>query len=393
VVKSNRLLYTFSIILFASLFSCNNDDNKNLQGDYKNAPPKAYKVLAMQPRVAKVNLDFPATIQGQQIIEIRPKIDGYVDAIYVREGAEVKKGQLLFRISNPQYEQEVITATASIKSAEADVDAAKMQISKVKPLVDKEIISKYELESNEYALKVKEAALAQAKAALANARTNSGYTILRSPANGVIGLIPYKIGALINSSTTQPLTTLSNIDNIYAYYSLNEKQLLQYFSTTNGSSLKEKINNMLPAILILADKTVYPEKGKIELASGMISTETGTATFKAIYKNPLGIIRSGASATVRLPTTVDTAMVIPQSASYELQDKIFVYVVGKDNQVNGVSITVTPVDNGQYFIVNNGLHAGDAVVLEGLIGLKDGDKIIPKQANADSVYTRLNNSR
>lgn len=393
MVKSNNLLYAFSIILFASLFSCNYDDNKNLQGDYKNAPPKDYKVLAMQPRVAKVNLDFPATIQGQQIIEIRPKIDGYVDAIYVREGAEVKKGQLLFRISNPQYEQEVITATASIKSAEADVDAAKMQISKVKPLVEKEIISKYELESNEYALKVKEAALAQAKAALANARTNSGYTILRSPANGVIGLIPYKIGALINSSTTQPLTTLSNIDNIYAYYSLNEKQLLQYFSTTNGSSLKEKINNMLPAILILADKTVYPEKGKIELASGMISTETGTATFKAIYKNPLGIIRSGASATVRLPTTVDTAMVIPQSASYELQDKRFVYVVGKDNQVNGVSITVTPVDNGQYFIVNNGLHAGDAVVLEGLIGLKDGDKIIPKQANADSVYTRLNNSR
>jgi membrane fusion protein, multidrug efflux system len=371
------------------LFSCNNDDNKAAQGNNK-PPVKDYKILTLHPRQAKVNLDFPATIQGQQIIEIRPKIDGYVDAIYVQEGAEVKKGQLLFRISNPQYEQEVITATASIKSAEADVDAAKMQITKVKPLVDKEIISKYELESLQYTLKVKEAALAQSKASLANAQTNSGYTILHSPANGVIGLIPYKIGALINSSTASPLTTLSNIDNVYAYYSLNEKQLLQYFATTNGSTIKEKISNMLPATLLLADKTVYPEKGKIEMASGLISTETGTAAFKAIYKNPLGIIRSGASATVRLPTTVDSALVIPQSASYELQDKRFVYVVGKDNQVASISITVTPVDNGQYFIVNSGLHAGDAVVLEGLIGLKDSDQIIPKQASADSVYAKLN---
>lgn len=393
-MKSKNILYTPVIILCTFLFSCNNDDTGNARENNNKADVlKDYKVLTLHPRQAKVDLDFPATIQGQQIIEIRPKIDGYVDAIYVQEGAEVKKGQLLFRISNPQYEQEVITANASIKSAEADVDAAKMQITKVKPLVEKEIISKYELESQQYTLRVKEAALAQAKAALANAQTNAGYTVLHSPANGVIGLIPYKIGALINSSTTAPLTTLSNIENVYAYYSLNEKQLLQYFSTTNGSSIKEKISNMQPAALILADNTVYPEKGKVEMASGLISTETGTATFKAIYKNPLGLIRSGASATVRLPTTADSALVIPQSASYELQDKRFVYVVGKDNQVSGVSITVTPVDNGQYFIVNSGLHAGDNVVLEGLIGLKDGDKIIPNQANADSVYTKLVNIR
>ena len=353
-----------------------------MPGNNKSAPLKDYKVLTLQARPAKVDLDFPATIQGQQIIEIRPKIDGYVDAIYVQEGAEVKKGQLLFRISNPQYEQEVITARASIKSAEADVESAGMQITKVTPLVEKEIISKYELQSLQYTLRVKEAALAQAKAALANAQTNAGYTVLHSPANGVIGLIPYKIGALINSTTTAPLTTLSNIDNVYAYYSLNEKQLLQYFSSTNGATIKEKINNMLPATLILSDKTVYPEKGKIALASGLISTETGTATFKATYKNPLGIIRSGASATVRLPTTIDTALVIPQSASYELQDKRFVYVVGKDNQLAGVSITVIPDDKGQYFIVTSGLHTGDAIVLEGLIGLRDGDKIIPKPASA-----------
>lgn len=392
-MKSKNIFYTFLVIFSPQLFSCNSDDNKNNPGNNKQEQIKDYKVLALHPRPARVNLDFPATIQGQQIIEIRPKVDGYVDAIYVQEGAEVKKGQLLFRISNPQYEQEIITANASIKSAEADVDAAKMQVTKVKPLVDKEIISKYELESQQYSLKVKEAALAQAKAALVNAQTNAGYTVLRSPANGVIGLIPYKIGALINSSTTAPLTTLSNIENVYAYYSLNEKQLLQYFAGAHGTTIKEKVDNMQPATLILADNTVYPEKGKIEMASGLISTETGTATFKAIYKNPLGLIRSGASATVRLPTTVDSALVIPQSASYELQDKRFVYVVGKDNRLTGASITVTPVDNGQYFIVNSGLQPGDNVVMEGLIGLKDGDKIIPVAANADSIYTKLNNIR
>jgi membrane fusion protein (multidrug efflux system) len=388
-VKSKNTLYTLMILASLPFFSCNSDDAKNSQGDNRQEPLKDYKVLTLHPRQARVHLDFPATIQGQQIIEIRPKIDGYVDAIYVQEGAEVKKGQLLFKISNPQYEQEVITATASIKSAEADADAAKMQIIKVRPLVEKDIISKYELESDQYALKTKEAALAQAKALLANAQTNAGYTILRSPANGVIGMIPYKVGALINSSNTAPLTTLSNIENIYAYYSLNEKQLLQYFAATNGSTIKEKINNMMPATLILADKTVYPEKGKISMASGLISTETGTATFKAMFPNPLGMIRSGASATVSVPTSVDTALVIPQSASYELQDKRFVYVVGKDNKVSGVDITVMPTDDGHYFIVTSGLKAGDVVVLEGLIGLKDSDPIIPNQANIDSVYTKL----
>jgi membrane fusion protein (multidrug efflux system) len=370
------------------LYSCGASDKKTF--DPRAAqPPKAYKVLTMSPRKATVNLDFPATIEGQEIIEIRPKIDGYLDAVYVQEGAAVTKGQLLFRISNPQYEQEVVTASAMIRSAESDVDAAKMQVAKVKPLVERDIVSKFELQSAEYSLKAKEAALAQAKAALANARTNAGYTVLRSPANGVIGMIPYKIGALINNTNTAPLTTLSNIAVVYAYYSLNEKQLLQYFSTAAGATIQQKINNMPPATLLLADGSLYPEKGKVALASGLISTETGTATFKAIFANPLGIIRSGASATVRLPTIVDSALVIPQSATYELQDKRLVYIMDQNNKVTSDAITVMPGDNGQYFIVTGGLKAGDQVVLEGLIGLKDSTTIIPKQAAADSVFAKL----
>lgn len=263
-----------------------------------------------------------------------------------------------------------------------------MQVAKVKPLVEKDIVSKYELQSAQYTLEAKEAALAQAKATLANAQTNVGYTILRSPQDGVIGNIPYKVGALVNSTNTEPLTTLSNISNVYAYYAMNEKQLLQLFASTPGTTIEEKLSKMAPATLLLADGTEYTEKGKVETASGLISTETGTASFKAIYPNPLGIIRSGASATVRIPTTLDSALVIPQAATYELQDKRLVYLLQPGNKVTSVSVTIKPTDDGKYFIVTSGLKAGDAIVLEGLIGLRDNMQIIPKQANADSVYIR-----
>jgi membrane fusion protein (multidrug efflux system) len=392
-VTSKLPPYTTAALLCLIFFSCNNpgNNNKNMfdPGMGSTYQVKDFRVLKLSPRSTKVDIDFPATLQGQQIIEIRPKIDGYLEAIYVPEGATVKKGQLLFRISNPQYEQEVVTASASIKSAEADVDAATMQVSKVKPLVDKEIISSYELQSAEFNLKAKQAALVQAKAALANAQANAGYTILRSPSDGVIGTIPYKVGALINTSNTSPLTTLANTTKVYAYFSLNEKQLLQYFAGTPGSTIHEKINNLSPASLMLADGSVYPEKGKIELASGLISTETGTASFKALYSNPFGILRSGASATVRLPTTIDSALIVPQSATYELQDKRLVYVVDKTNRISATAITGTASDNGQYFIVTGGLKAGDEVVMEGLVGLKDSVEIIPKETTADSVYKNL----
>jgi len=369
------------------LFSCS--DNNAEQSTNSVQKVQDYPVLTLLPRRAKVSLDFPATIQGQQIIEIRPKIDGFLDAIYVKEGATVRKGQLLFRIRNPQYEQDVLTAKASIKSAEANVSSAKMEVEKVKPLVEKEIVSKYELETAQYTLQAREAAFAQAQATLANAETNLAYTLLHSPQDGVIGSIPYKVGALITNTTTEALTTLSNIGNVYAYYSMNEKQLLAFSASTPGASMQEKLSHLPPATLLLADGNEYSEKGKIETASGMITTETGTALFKAIYANPLGIIRSGASATVRIPTTMDNALVIPQSSTYELQDKRFVYIMDKNNKVSSTAITVTASDNGQYFIVNSGLKPGDIVVLEGLIGLKDGTQIIPKQAIADSVYNKI----
>lgn len=358
-------------------------------GDNQQKKPKAgtktYQVLTVKSRSATIYYEFPAVIEGQQVIEIRPKVDGYVEDIYVDEGATVKKGQLLFKISNPQYEQQVVTANAAIKSAIADVNAAKMDVEKVRPLVEKDIVSAYELKSAEYTLEAKEAALAQAKATLANAQTNVGYTFLRAPQAGVIGQIPYKIGALVSSTTTDPLTMLSAISDVYAYFSMNEKQLLNLSQRLQGKSWEEKLKQLPQATLLLANGAAYPFKGKIETASGLITTATGTASLKALFPNPQGMIRSGASATLRIPRVIDTALLVPQNSTYELQNKRFVYLVLKNNMVVSTSVTATASNDGQFMIVQKGLRNGDRVLIGGS-NIKDSTRIIPLPINTDSLY-------
>ncbi|WP_118976230.1 efflux RND transporter periplasmic adaptor subunit [Taibaiella koreensis] len=363
------------------LLSCHSNKEK---GGKDNAP-QGYAVLTLQPRPATTYRDFPATVQGQQVVEIRPMVDGYLEEIHVPEGATVTKGQLLFKISNPQYEQAAITARAAIKIAEADVNAAKMDVEKVRPLVQKDIVSKYELQSAQYTLQSKEAALAQAQATLANAQTNIGYTFIRSPQSGVIGLIPYKIGALVNSTTTNPLTTLSNTGNVFAYFSLNEKQLLGLSAHIPGNTIDEKLQRLPPVELLLADGSPYGEKGRLESASGLITTTTGTATFKATFPNPQGLIRSGASATVRIPRQDDTALLIPQSATYELQNKVFVYKLTTEGKVLSTAVESAPTGDGQFLIVRSGLVRGDRIVLNGF-NLKDGTAVKPLPVNTDSLY-------
>lgn len=373
--------YSLLTILFGLLFTSCDPKPKPANND----APKDYAVLTLQPRQATTYDDYPATVQGQDIVEIRPMVDGYLENIYVPEGATVKKGQLLFKIKNPQYEQAVITAKAAIKIAEADVDVAKQNVEKVRPLVEKEIVSKYELESAQYTLQSKEAVLAQANATLENAKTNLEYTILHSPQNGVIGSIPFKIGALVSSTNTTPLTTLSNIGNVYAYFSMNEKQLLMLSNSVSGNTMQEKLNHLPPATLLLADGTIFSDKGKLETASGLINTETGTASFKAIFPNPMGIVHSGASATVRLHNTIDSALLVPQGASFEVQDKRFVYKLTEGNRVKRTAVISKPSNDGQFLIVQEGLKKGDKILINGF-NLKDSTIIIPKPAKADSVY-------
>ncbi|MDO7887215.1 efflux RND transporter periplasmic adaptor subunit [Hymenobacter cheonanensis] len=341
-------------------------------------PIKDYPVLVVKPDTVTLYQDYPATIQGQQNVEIRPKVDGFVEAIYVDEGASVKKGQKLFHISAPQYEQEVRTARAGIKTAQADVDAARMGVRKVQPLVARNIISKYELEAAQYTLESKLAALAQAQATLANALTNLGYTTITSPVDGVMGSIPNKIGSLVSSTSTDPLTTISSIGNVYAYFSLSEKALLNFTRRRPGNTLQDKLAKVPDVRLVLADGTVYPYPGRVETAIGQINTETGASSFRATFPNQQGFLRSGSSGSVRTFQPMDNVLIIPQSATYELQGKRFAYVLGRDTAAHALPITVVPTPDGASFVVQKGLKAGQEVIVDGINGLKEGTKIKPK---------------
>jgi membrane fusion protein, multidrug efflux system len=368
------------------IVSCGKKDDKAAQAAAAGQV-KEYKTLVIQPESATLNTDYPASIQGQQNIEIRPRVEGYIDKIFVDEGAVVRAGQPLFKISAPEYEQEVRTATASIKSAQAAVSSAKLAVNKVKPLVEKEIISKYELETAQYNYDSALATLAQANASLVNARTNLGYTTVTSPVDGVVGSIPFRLGSLVSSNNTEPLTTVSSIGNVYAYFAMNEKVLLS-FSEGSGT-LAQKIKQLPQVSLLLSDGSIYGEKGKIETVNGLINTETGSVNIRARFPNPRGIIRSGSSATVRIPTQVKEGLIIPQSATFELQDKIFAVTVGKDGKTKNANITILENKAGNYYVVTSGLKAGDQIVLEGVASLKEGTEIKTQNQNAETVYADL----
>ena len=384
--KSLVTAFAFGLIVFINSGCHNNTANQNAEAASPTA--QAYPVLKVTTHNTTLQAEYPATLQGQQNIEIRPKIDGYIEKIYFDEGATVKKGQLLFKINAPQYEQDVKNALAAINSAEADVNTAKLQVEKTKPLVAKEIISEYELKSAEDALKVKEAALLQAKTTLANARTNLAYTTITSPVDGVAGAIPYRLGSLVNSTTASPLTTVSNIKKVYAYFSLNEKQLLDFSRQYKGSTVEAKLKQLPEVSLVLSDGTDYPEKGRVETVGGQINQETGAATFRATFPNPVGLIRSGGSATVRIPTPLKDALLVPQQSTYELQGKRFVYLVNGD-KVKSAEITTLPNGAGQFFVVTDGIKAGDEIVYEAATPIQDGTAIKPQMQAEDQVYKDL----
>lgn len=336
---------------------------------------QTYPVIAVTESETTINADYKASMEGQQNIEIRPKVDGFVAGILVDEGAFVKKGQLLFKIQAPQYEQEVRTATAAIRNAEAEVNTARMQVEKTEPLVKEEIISNYELKQANFNLHARQAALAQAKASLVNARTNFGYTTIVSPTDGVIGNIPYKTGSLVSSSSAQPLTTVSNISRVYAYFSFNEKQFLDFSDQYPGKNMQEKLQHFPAVQLILANGKIYSQQGKIESVGGLINTGTGSVNLRASFANPSALIRTGASATIRIPLKINKALLIPAKATYEMQEKTMVFLVNKDGIVKSTEVKVMGQSAGDFYVVQSGLVAGDRIVAEGMGSLKDDMRI------------------
>ncbi|MCX2474285.1 efflux RND transporter periplasmic adaptor subunit [Pedobacter sp. MC2016-05] len=385
--KVTTLVFGMSIAIV--LASCGNNDEQKKAAAAAAAGPQAYPVFTVNAQTTELNSDYPATIEGIQNIDIRPKVDGFIQKILVDEGAVVKKGQLLFTIMAPQYEQEVRTARAAISSAEADVNAAQLQVNKTRPLVEKDIISKYDLDAAQLTLQSRKAALAQAKAALANAQVNLGYTSITSPVDGVVGSLPFRTGSLVSSSSTEPLTTVSNTSKVYAYFSLNEKQLLDFSKTYKGSTLAQQMKNIPAVSLVLADGTVYAQNGKIESINGQINTATGSASLRATFPNPVSLLKNGASASVRVPQKVENAILVPQKSTIDLQGKKFVYVLGDSSKIISTEIQIMDLAKDKFYVVTKGLKAGDKIVLEGFQSLKDGAKIKPEEQSADSVYADI----
>ena len=352
------------------------------QADQLETKETEINVLTLDSKTAIQHFDYPASVKGQHNVEIRPKVDGFVEQIFVDEGAKVKKGQLLFRIKNPMYEQEVITAKAAIKRSEAAINTAKMNVNKTKPLVEKGIISEYELEAKNLELLARSAELEEVKARLQNAKVNLGYTSIYSPSDGVIGTLPYKIGSLVNSNSPEPLTVLSDISNVHVYFSFSEKQYLDLIALNGENNLEKSIAKLPEVELILAGGQVYPYKGKVETSVGLVNSGTGSISLRAEFPNKESLIRSGSSATIRVPRAIQNAILIPAQATFEIQGKKFAFVLDSTNKAKSVPIQVGNVPIDDFFLVENGLKSGDRILTEGIGTIKEGDKIKPKNAKA-----------
>ncbi len=344
-----------------------------------------YAVVTVEPSNIEFTRAYPATIKGKQDIEIRPQVSGFITRLYVDEGAVVRKGQALFQIDPVQYQEAVNSALANIAVAEANLSTQQITVDNKRALLQKNIISQYDMEMSENQLASANAQLAAAKAQLVDAQQKLSFTTVTSPSDGVIGSIPYRLGSLVSSSIATPLTIVSDISEMFVYFSMTEKQLLEL--TREGGSVKEVLAKMPAVQLQLTDGSTYGEPGKIETLSGVIDQTTGSVAMRATFPNKRNILRSGGTGVVKIPSEYTDALVIAQKSTFEMQNKKFVYVVGEDNKTASREIEIANIDNGQNYVVTSGLNAGERIVYEGAGTLRNGVEIKPitPQQAADKV--------
>lgn len=373
--------------VMVSLTSCGGD--KGQQAGAMGAAGAAPAIATQTVGYGETDLNnsYPATIKGKTDIEIRPQVSGFITKVHVDEGQKVRKGQLLFTIDQVQFQAAVDQAQAAVNAAKTAVETAQLTADSKQHLYDRNIISEYENQLAKNSLTQAKAQLAQAEAALVTARKNLGYTEVVAPSDGVVGSIPNREGSLASPSMVQPLTTVSDNGEVYAYFALNEKDILSL--TDNGKySLNERISAMPQVDLKLADGSIYPAKGKVATVSGVIDKNTGTATVRALFPNSNGLLRSGSTGQILIPTTQEAVLLIPQRATFEIQDRRFVYVVNDSNKVVSTLITVAPQNDGQSYVVTSGLNAGDRIAIEGVGStLREGMTINPVDPQAQQAAT------
>lgn len=344
----------FGVIILLSLGAC----SRKPAGMTTTETIKSYPVTTLQPTDVELQSVYPAVLKGQEDIDIKPRLEGFIDAVYIDEGSIVKKGQALFKINSPSSVQ-------NLANAQATYNTAKINVERIRPLAEKGILSNVNLKTYENAFLSAEATLNQAK-------TTMGWTTVTSPVNGIVGAVPLRVGSLVTS--TSVLTTVANTTTVIAYFSLNEKELIEFMRGWEGNSQSEKIKNMPSVKLLLADGSEYEMPGRIETISGVVDAVSGSVNFRASFPNPQGLLRSGTSGKIIIPKTIKNTLVIPQKATFSQQDKVLVYKVQGDSVVSKV-IDVKSTANGLSYAVLNGLTAGDKIVTDGVATLKNNAKI------------------
>lgn len=358
---------SLTIISLALLAACGKKEEQA-------APPvMPYKVVEIQKSNTTLLAEYPTTLEGVTDIDIRAKVDGYIEKIYIQEGQEVKKGQLLFKL-------ETQTANQEASAAKAKVTAAQVEVNRLKPLVERNIISDVQLETAK-------ANLASARSTYQSIVEKINYASIKSPVNGIVGTLPLRLGSYVSSQTAEPLTRISDVSTIYAYFSMNEKQQLDITMHAAGKTFQEKITKMPGVNLILSNGMQYEQKGKIETFSGQANTQTGSFNVRASFSNANKLLRSGGSGTIQIPTNLKDVILIPQNATLELQDKRIVLVADKDNKVKAVPVEVRAVPGGQYFVVDKGLNIKDKILIEGVGIVAEGTLIKPELVNYATIIT------
>lgn len=367
-MKNINLKSTMAVCFAVVLLSSCGNQQENQQ--MAQRPPATFPVAQIANMTITGYQEYPTNIEGIINSEVRAKVSGYIQEVLVDEGEKVKKGQPLFKLETQSLTQDAGAAKARINVAQVEVD-------KLIPLVEKNIISPVQLETAR-------ANLAQAKANYSSIVANIDYATVKSPVNGYMGPINFREGSLVSPANAIPMTTVSNITKVYAYFSMNESEYLDFLQLTEGESLQDKFNNFPKVSLILANGEEYPEQGKIETNTGQINQNTGTVSFRAVFNNPKQLLTNGNSGKIRIPTVYENATVIPQEATYEQQGHVMVFKLGDNNTVSPSILKIkASIDN--LYVVESGIKEGDKIVSSGVGKLKSDMPITPQEVPFDSI--------
>ncbi len=332
----------------------------------------AYKTLTVKKSDLQLSQEYSASIEGRQSIRIIPRIEGYLQCIHIKEGQRVKRGQTLFTIDQTPYKAEVTAAEANVAVAEANVAEAQLNYDSRQRLYNKDIVSDYELQSALARLKMAQAGLLQSKAQLETAKNNLSYTVLKSPSDGIVGSLPYRVGDYVSPSMQEELTYIADNSEMYVYFSLTERDVMNRMQ--KQGSFDKVVVAFPPVSLQLSNGEIYPLKGRVESISGIVESNTGALSARAVFTNPNGVLLSGSTGKLIITEEHKRAIVIPQTATYEIMNKTYVYKVIHGCAQSAI-IEVAPSSDGLNYVVTRGLSEGDVIVAEGAGYVREGMEI------------------